>query len=59
MDKTATPPLLSAGEINLKAMKWILAQAERRAAKAKPEPIPAGLLGILILLTGDDPNERP
>lgn len=36
MDQTpTTPPLLSTGEINLKAMKWILAQAERRAAKAK------------------------
>ena len=36
MDQTRIPlTLLTTGEINLAAMKWILAQAERRAAKAK------------------------
>lgn len=60
MDKTpTTPPPLSTGEIHLRAMKWTILEAERRAAKAKPEPIPEELLGILILLTGDDPDERP
>ena len=54
-----TPPMLSTGQINLMACKWILADAERRAAEAKPEPIPEELLAILLLLTGDDPDERP
>ena len=60
MDQTRIPlTLLTTGEINLRAMKWTIQEAERRAAKARPEPIPEGLLGILILLTGDDPDERP
>lgn len=54
-----TPTMLSTGQINLMACKWILADAERRAAEAKPEPIPEELLAILLLLTGDDPDERP
>ena len=54
-----TPTMLSAGQINLMACKWILADAERRAAEARPEPIPEELLDIIIMLFGDEPDERP
>ncbi len=43
-----TPTMLSAGQINLMACKWILADAERRAAEAKPEPIPDDMLDNLF-----------
>ena len=53
-----TPTMLSTGEIHLRAMKWTIQEAERRAAKARPEPIPEELLDIIIMLFGDEPDER-